>query len=394
MVTPHDEAEEPDGHHGPNHRLVAEDGLAGEDGQNFRDQTHGGEDHDVDLGVTEEPEEMLPEERLSSLSGEEGRAEIQVGEKHGRRGRKHRNGENEQPSCNEERPDRERQTEHGHARGTHVGDRRDVVGRAGDGRETVHEQADAPETLPHLRVVHVGRGGAERRVGRPSGLRSAATDEEAGQNDDARQHVEPVTHGVQRGEGHVPRPDFQRDEVIAESADEERHDDKEHHDRGVHGEEHVVAAGKDDAVNRDGGRQQRSDQRDRHAGVSQLVADAHGEQTADEEKEETGPEILQTDHLVIERPDVFGKETLLVPVVSVVDGWLTGIGDKGRGARAHSLLSSLRGASPAGWVEAVDVRRVRAAAAALASSALALILPACHFSNSSCVTTRIGAFML
>ena len=344
--------------------------------------------------MPEEPEKVLPKKRLSALGGKECRAEIQVGEEHrGRRG-KHRHGENEQPRGEEERPHRERQAEHGHARRTHVRDGRDVVGRSGDGRQPVDEQPDAPEALPYLRVVHVGRSGTQGRVGRPSRLGRAAIDEETGQDDDAGKDVEPITHRIERGKGHVPRPDFQRDQVVAETADQQRHDDQEDHDRGVHGEKHVVTARQNDAVNRNGGGQERADQGDLHARVGQLETDPHGQQATDEQEEKTGPKVLQADHLVVERPDVFGEEALLVLMVPVLDGRVAGLRDEGCRTRAHSLFSLLRGAGPDGSLAAVEVRRARAAVAAFASSALAAILPACHFSNSSGETTRIGAFML
>ncbi len=51
-------------HHRIDHRAVAEDGLAAEDGQDLRGDAHRRQDHDVDLGVAEEPEEVLPEEQL------------------------------------------------------------------------------------------------------------------------------------------------------------------------------------------------------------------------------------------------------------------------------------------------------------------------------------------
>ena len=149
-----------------------------------------------------------------------------------------------------------------------------------------------------------------------------------------------------------------------------------------------------DAIDRNGGGQEPANQGDLHARVGQLETDPHGQQAADEQKEETGPKVLQANHLVVERPDVFGEEALLVLVVPVLDGRGAGAGNEGCRACAHSLFSLLRGAGPDGSLAAVEVRRARAAAAAFASSALAAILPACHLANSSWETTRIGAFML
>ena len=58
------------------HRAVAEDRLAREDGEDVGDDAHRRQDHDVDLGVPEEPEEVLPEERLTAAGVRQGLPEI------------------------------------------------------------------------------------------------------------------------------------------------------------------------------------------------------------------------------------------------------------------------------------------------------------------------------
>ena len=54
--------------HRERHRAVAEDGLAREDREDVGGDAHGGQDQDVDLGVAEEPEEVLPEERRAAAA--------------------------------------------------------------------------------------------------------------------------------------------------------------------------------------------------------------------------------------------------------------------------------------------------------------------------------------
>ena len=71
VVRPHEEAEEPDRHGGGRDRPVAEDRLAREHRQDLRDDAEAGQDHDVDLGVPEEPEEVLPQQRRAALGGVE-----------------------------------------------------------------------------------------------------------------------------------------------------------------------------------------------------------------------------------------------------------------------------------------------------------------------------------
>ena len=52
-----------DGHGGEDHALVAEDRLAGEDREDLGHDAEVGQGQDVDLGMAEEPEEVLPEQR-------------------------------------------------------------------------------------------------------------------------------------------------------------------------------------------------------------------------------------------------------------------------------------------------------------------------------------------
>ena len=48
-------------------RLVAEDRLPREHGDDLRDDPHRRQDHDVDLGVPEEPEDVLVEDRAAAV---------------------------------------------------------------------------------------------------------------------------------------------------------------------------------------------------------------------------------------------------------------------------------------------------------------------------------------
>src|SRR5206468_7896278 len=106
------------------------------------------EDEDVDLRVAEEPEEVLPEERLTTAGGvEEMRPRHAVEEEHAERGREHGEGQEEQDGGDEERPDGEREAEPGHAGGPQVDDRRDVVDRPHERGDAEDDQADAPEVL-------------------------------------------------------------------------------------------------------------------------------------------------------------------------------------------------------------------------------------------------------
>jgi hypothetical protein len=92
MMRPDDASDESDGNHGVGHAEIAENGLARECRDNLADDTECGQDHDIDFGMAEEPEQMLEQERIAAARGiEESRAKVPVGEKHSDGSGEHRN---------------------------------------------------------------------------------------------------------------------------------------------------------------------------------------------------------------------------------------------------------------------------------------------------------------
>ena len=67
VVRPHEHREEADRDRRERDRLVAEDRLAREDGQDLGDDPERGQHDHVHLGVPEEPERVLVEDRRSSV---------------------------------------------------------------------------------------------------------------------------------------------------------------------------------------------------------------------------------------------------------------------------------------------------------------------------------------
>src|SRR5208282_3695669 len=63
VMTPNHEAEKADGVHGDYHGFVAEDRFAAERGEHVRGNSHAGENRNVHLRMTKEPEKVLPQER-------------------------------------------------------------------------------------------------------------------------------------------------------------------------------------------------------------------------------------------------------------------------------------------------------------------------------------------
>ena len=84
------------------------------------------------------------------------------------------------------------------------------------------------------------RGAAHHRLGRierPPRAGRAAGNEEAGHQDQHRGQVNPVADHVDVGEHHVPGTAHQRDEVVAETSQEQGRQEVDHHDHAVHGDE-------------------------------------------------------------------------------------------------------------------------------------------------------------
>ena len=79
VVAPHSPAHDADDDAGEDHERVAEQRLLGEGRQYLRHYPHGRQDEDIHLGVAEHPEQVLPQDRVSTPGrDEEVRAEVAV----------------------------------------------------------------------------------------------------------------------------------------------------------------------------------------------------------------------------------------------------------------------------------------------------------------------------
>ena len=137
MVGPHDEADHTDSDHRVRHAEVAKYGLAAEGRDDLRDHAKARQDHDVDLWVTKEPEQVLVQDRVTAARGvEESRPKVAVSQEHGDRCCKHGKRKQKQEGCDKHRPHKQRHFMEGHTRCTHVEDGGDEVGRAKDRART------------------------------------------------------------------------------------------------------------------------------------------------------------------------------------------------------------------------------------------------------------------
>ena len=133
-MAPDGEAEEADEDARVDHDGRAEERLAREGGDDLRDHAERREDEDVDLGVAERPEEMLPEVEIGARSHVvEVRPEKPVEHQEDETHRHHRKGEDDEKLHDQAHPDEQRHAHQRHAGGAQVEDGDDEVD-AGDHR--------------------------------------------------------------------------------------------------------------------------------------------------------------------------------------------------------------------------------------------------------------------
>ena len=260
---------------------VPEDRLAAEDRQDLGDDAEERQRDDVDLGMAEEPEQVLPQDRPAVRRVEHVGAEQPVGLEREQRAGQDRERDQHEQRRDERVPDEDRHPEHRHAGRAHADDRGDEVDRTEDRAQTGHPETHDPQV-----AADAGRADAvgERRVGEPAERGGAAGRQEAGRGDEAAEQEQPVAEHVEPRESHVGRADLQRHDHVAE-AEEQRRREQQQHDRAVHREELVVELVVDDL----------------HAGVGQLGPHQQRHHAGDQEPGERRPQVELADHLVVGR---------------------------------------------------------------------------------------------
>ena len=149
MVGPHEEAQHARGDDREDHGAVGEHLLPCEGGDDLADHAHGREEHDVHLRVSEEPEEVLPEDGIPSApriveSGAEGLIE----EEHHGAGDEGAHRQHEEDARDHDHPDDDGHVERPHSRrpGVHEGD--DEVDSAQEERHELQGDGDQPQRTP------------------------------------------------------------------------------------------------------------------------------------------------------------------------------------------------------------------------------------------------------
>ena len=243
VVRPHEHREEADRDRREGDRLVAEDRLAREDGEDLRDDPHHRQDHDVDLGVPEEPEGVLVEDGAAAVGrDEEAGVELAVEQQQRQPGRQRRQDDDQQRRVDLDRPDEQRQARPAHPVRAQVVDRDDEVDRPrerGDREDVERRGSRGPGRC--LLSKQSSAGSSSSRCGRRRRSRRTRAAARCRRRGRARRER------VQARERHVAGADHQRHEVVGE-AGQDRDDDEEDHRRAVHREELVVAVALDEVV--------------------------------------------------------------------------------------------------------------------------------------------------
>ena len=241
VMRPDKESDDPDQHHRINHSEIAEDGLARERRDNLRDDAERRQNHDVDLRMPEEPEEMLEEDGIAASGRiEKGRAEVSIGQEHRDCAGKHGDCEQQQERRYQYRPGEEGHLVQRHSGRAHIEDGCDEINGAkhrGGSRQMQREDCHI-----HRRAGMRGRG--ERRIDGPAGpdtvAGSASLNEHGAQQQQERGRQQPERNVVHARECHIGRADHERDEPVAEAPDERGHHHEENHNQAVRGDNDVV----------------------------------------------------------------------------------------------------------------------------------------------------------
>src|SRR6266849_5467588 len=277
MVRPDQESDYSDAKHGQRHRLVAKNALAGKAANDFADDAHAGQNHDVDGGVGVKPEQMLEQEWVSAQQRIENAQVEQTLEHYQHQGDRH---DGRTQHLNDAGgvmgPDKQRQAVPGHSGGTHAVDGHDEVQSGEDRGKAREEDTDSGGDNVGFKEL-----GAQGRVEGPTGVDAAIEDRVDHQKaaDDEKVPAEQVD----AREGQILGPDHEGDEEVAEHGGHGRDKEEEDHDLAVHGEQFVVSVGLDEVARRG----------------QQLQADEQREEAANKEEEGNRDQVEQRDALVV-----------------------------------------------------------------------------------------------
>ncbi len=203
--------------------------------------------------------------------------------------RDHRRAEDHDQAGRVVRPEEERHAKPRHARRAHRVNRDDEIQSGQDRRETVDEDSQAGRY-----DVRVRESRTVRRVERPAGIDAAG--EQRVNRDHSAEQIDVPAQKIDSRKSEILRSDHHRDEEVPQRRRYRRDEEEKDHDDAVLGKDLVVS-----------GRLQEIALRSQ-----QFEANHQRVDSADEKEESDGPEIKQSDALVI-----LGQQPRLQPVLGV-----------------------------------------------------------------------------
>ena len=233
VVRPDHEGEDGNGGCGIDHGAVAKQALARKGGDDLRDDSKGRKNHDVDLRMPEEPEDVLVHDGVTTGRGvEKRRAEVAVGKRHSDGASKYGHHRNKQVGRNKPGPDKHGHLHEGHAGCAHVQDGGDDVNGAHNGGGAQNMKGEDGHVHAN---THLKRQG---RIECPSCRNGTAWNKKGSCQKKGRRNHQPETEVVHACKGHVGGANLQGDHPVRKTH-EGRHDCAKHHNEPMHGGELV-----------------------------------------------------------------------------------------------------------------------------------------------------------
>src|SRR5712672_2154024 len=274
---PDKEADYGDGDTGAGDKRIAKDGLAGEGGNDFADNAHGGQNHDVDGGMGVKPKQVLEENGVATkLRIEEAEVKHALHASEQQSDGDHGCAEDEDDAGGVLRPDEERKAEPGHARRTHGVHGDDEIQASENGGEAIDENAEDGGS-----DGGIGIDAAERRVKGPASIQAAGG--KGIEDEAATDQVNVPAQKIDLGKSQILGANHDGQKEITQHSGDGWDQEEEDHGHAMHGEQLVVGF--------------RGDQK--ALGREQVNANHGGERAANEEKESDRSEVKQSDALVV-----------------------------------------------------------------------------------------------
>ena len=146
MVSPHTPTNKADGGARKHHERIAEQWLATEYRQDLRDDAERRQDQHVDLGMTEDPEQVLPQQWVGTCRNvKELGAKTALEREQEQSNRDDGNREQQQKLHHCDQPSEYRHLHQSHSRCPHIQHGHDQVDRTSERRDTSDLQTESPE---------------------------------------------------------------------------------------------------------------------------------------------------------------------------------------------------------------------------------------------------------